>query len=97
MTACVGDRLYTFDTSTRSCQRWNETMTGDPLTPDTECVIAVGLGTTAFVLRPLEGGSSVRLTFDGDALLSPTLVAQVAEPQPSFSAAVQRADAVVRP
>jgi hypothetical protein len=97
VTACVGDHLYTFDTGTRSCQRWNETMTGDPLTPDTECVIAAGFGTTAFVLRPLEGGSSVRLTFDGDALLSPTLVAQVAEPQPSFSSAVQRADTVVRP
>jgi hypothetical protein len=94
VTACVGDHVYTFDASTGNCQRWNETMTGDPLTPDTECAIAVGVGNTAFVLRRFEVGSDVRLTFDGDALLSPTLAAQVAEPQPSFGAAVQRADAL---
>jgi hypothetical protein len=97
VTACVGDHLYTFDTGTGNCQRWNETMTGDPLTPDTECAIAVGVGTTSFVLRPFASGSDVRLTFDGDALLSPTLASQVAEPQPSFGAAVQRAGALVRP
>lgn len=94
MTACAGDRLYTFDTGTGNCQRWNETLTGDPLTPDTECAIAVDV---AFVLRSFEGGSSVRLTFDGDALLSPTLSAQVAEPQSSFGAAVQRAKALAGP
>jgi hypothetical protein len=72
-------------------------MTGDPLTPDAECAIAVGAGTTSFVLRTFEGGSNVRLTFDGDALLSPTLASQVAEPHPSFDAAVQRASALERP
>jgi hypothetical protein len=91
MTACVGDHVYAFDTRTRDCQRWNETMTGDPLTANTECAIDATLGPPALVLRPLEGGSNVRLTFDGDALLSATLAAEVAEAQPSFDAAVQRA------
>ncbi len=51
--------------------------------------------TPSFVLRPIEGGESVWLAFYGDALLSPALLAHVADTQPSLRGAMRRADAVV--
>ncbi len=66
-------------------------MNGPELTSRTECSIETGFPTSSFVMRPLEGGDSLRLTFYGDALLSPELLAHVAEAQPSFPEAVRRA------
>ena len=67
------------------------------MTPRGECSIDKGVATSSFVFRPTEGGTSMRLEFDGDALLSPTLQAQLAQSEPSFRVAIQRADALVRP
>lgn len=91
--ACIGDHVYTYDTRTQNCQKWNDTMTGSPL-PASECVFDAT--PPSFVLRRFETGSNdVRLNLDGDALLSPGLAAQVTERQPSFGAARQRADALL--
>ena len=97
VTACARGRVYTFDATTGRCQARNVlgAETTGRQAPNMECAIVSGDVAPSFVLRPLEGGTSVTLSFYGDALLSTTLAANVAEPEPSFAAAVARADAVV--
>jgi hypothetical protein len=71
-------------------------MNGSPMPPQGQCAV---VGTpTAFVLRGPEGaGKDVWLNFAGDALLSPALTGSVSEKQPSFDAAIRRADALAKP
>jgi hypothetical protein len=91
VTACVDRHVYTFDTRTRTCRKWNDTMSGSPTPATSECV----LDATSFVVRPPGTGQDVHLSVSGDALLSRELAVQVVEPQTSFSAAIERADALV--
>lgn len=93
LTACVGDHVYTFDTGTQQCRKWNETMSGEP-TPAAGC--ALDAFPPSLVLRQIgEATEDVRLNLEGDALLSSGLDADVTERQPSFGAARKRADALV--
>jgi hypothetical protein len=97
VTACVGSHLYAFDAGSAVCQTWSEAAPGPELTPRMECAIDTSVASTSFVLRPGGGGDSVRLPFYGDALLSPDLLAHVAEVEPSFHEATRRVDAIVHP
>jgi hypothetical protein len=90
--ACIGNDVYTLDAQSGRCQRWNATMSEGP-TPAEECVYDAS--PPGFVLRRLGGPEDVRLGISGDALLSPELASQLAERQPSFQAAVKRADALL--
>jgi hypothetical protein len=94
MTACIGDHVYTFDTQSGQCQKWNATMSVSPTSAE-EC--AFEPSPPAFVLRHLEGGKDVRLNVSGDALLSPGLAAQVAAPQRTFQAAIRMATGLSQP
>lgn len=94
MTACIGDHVYTFDTQSGRCQKWNATMSASPTSAE-EC--ALDPSPPAFVLRHFQGGEDVRLRVSGDALLSPGLEAQVAAPQRTFQAAIRMATALSRP
>jgi hypothetical protein len=91
VTACVDDDVYTFDTRSHRCQKRNATSGHGPTPASGECV----LDSSSFVIRRPGAGNDVRLNFSGDALLSPNLAAQVAEPQASFEAAILRANALV--
>lgn len=92
--ACVGDRVYTLERLGGTCRTWTEAMSAPALAPRPECVIDSSPAGPAFVLRRSGWGESVRLPFYGDALLSPELLAHVAETQASFHEAVRRADAL---
>lgn len=94
MTACVGDHVYTLDTESGRCQKWNATMSVSPTSAE-EC--AFDPSPPAFVLRHFQGGEDVRLRVSGDALLSPGLSAQVAAPQRTFQAAIRMATAMSKP
>ena len=97
VTACVDKRVYTFDSNTGRCQTRNA-LGPESLgraAPNIECTIQHGPLTPSFVLRPLGGGTSVTMGFYGDALLSSSLAASLAEPQPTFAAAVERANSLV--
>jgi len=94
ITACVGDRLYTFDDHLSYCDTWSLPMSEPPLARSARCRIEPGPASTSFVLERVGWGEAVRLTFYGDALLSPALLAEVAEPTPSFREATDRADAL---
>jgi hypothetical protein len=91
VTVCIDRHVYTFDTRTRTCRKWNETMTGSPAPATTECV----LDARSFVVRPSGTGQDVRLSVSGDAVVSSELAVQVVEPQVSFPAAIDRANALV--
>jgi hypothetical protein len=98
LTVCTQDHLYTFDRRSGRCQSQTFDPSGATPTPpvspaSVECV----LDTTppSFVLRQLGSGQNVRLSFSGDALLSPALAGQVTAPQRSFQEAVKRADTLV--
>jgi hypothetical protein len=91
LTACIGDRVYTFDTRSQDCQEWNKTMSGSPL-PAEEC--ATQATPPSFVLRRFLGGGDVELTIAGDALLSVGLLGHVSERAASFDAAMRRAEAL---
>ena len=93
VTACIGDDVYTYETETRTCRRWNASM-DDELTGIAECQIMPESAASAFVWRPLGGGAAVDLDIVGDALVSPGL--QPVEPQPSAEAARARADELAR-
>jgi hypothetical protein len=95
VTACVDSRVYRFDEQSRRCQSSLGTIDGLGPPPSMECAIDPGAVEPSLVLRPMEGGESVRLPFYGDALLSPELLAHVAEARPSFREAMRRADALV--
>ncbi len=85
--ACIDDHVYTFDTRSRQCLRWNRAMSGSP-TATAQCAVSP----PSFVLRHFTGGEDVFLNFAGDALLSTELAAQVSERQASFHSAIQRAE-----
>jgi hypothetical protein len=93
-TACIGDRVYTFDTQNRGCLRVDAAMRGAP-TPAEECVVESA--PPAFILRRLDGPNDVQLGISGDGLLSPALAGQRAEREPSLQAAMRRADALYTP
>jgi hypothetical protein len=93
--ACVGDNVYQYDTRTDACARLDATGAQPPATEQAECAIDHGPVSSSFVVRPLEGGTTVRLDFyDGGALLSQPLVAHIAEPRATFTGAVRRADSL---
>jgi hypothetical protein len=94
LTACIGDHVYTFDTRSQQCQKWDAAMSGNPM-PAEEC--EVGGSPPAFVLRRYAFGQDVRLNVSGEALLSPGLAAQVSEPQRTFQAAIRLATALSKP
>ncbi len=94
LTMCIGDHVYTYDERSGSCQRWSRDMSGSPLPAQAECVLVPS--PRSFVLRRLEGPSDVHLNFAGDALLSPAIVSGAAEHEPTFFAAIQRANALVK-
>ena len=65
VTACLGDRLVTFDTRGSNCLRWGAGAGGTITFPTlAECAIESGPG-SSFVLRPLLGGEAVRLPSTG--------------------------------
>jgi hypothetical protein len=95
LTACVGDRVYTFDERTGHCQMQPADKGGSP-TPAGAC--AVSATPPAFVLRRLDGvGEDVWMNFAGDGLLSPALAGAVSDKQPTFDAAIRRADTLAKP
>jgi hypothetical protein len=94
VTACIDDDVYELDTAHGMCRRYGSSLQGPVRTSRAECSIETTDVASSFVLRPLEGGSSVSLSVIGDVLLSRELMAHLAEPQPSFDAAIARADAL---
>ena len=92
--ACVDAHVYQYDTRTGACMKLDGAAAEPPLTERAECAVEHGLVTSSFVVRPLEGGATVRLDFyPGGALLSQALVAHIADRRPTFIGAVHRADA----
>lgn len=89
LTACIDDHVYTFDTRDQRCREWNRTMSGGSATAE-EC--AFNSTPPSFVLRRFMGGEDVELTIAGDALLSVGLAGHVSEREPSFHAAIRRAE-----
>jgi hypothetical protein len=94
VTACIEDRVYEYDTRSEQCRRWDALMTGPAGPAQAECSVVESGGSSTFVVRPFGGGESMRLDFQGDALLSPPLLAHVVEARPSFEEARREADAV---
>jgi hypothetical protein len=94
LTACIGDHVYTYDTQSQQCQKWDAAMSGSPM-PAEECVVSGS--PPAFVLRRYELGKDVRLNVSGEGLLSPGLAGQVSEPQRTFQAAIRLATALSNP
>ena len=94
ITACIGDNVYTFDTQSGQCQKWNATMSGSPTSAE-GC--ALDPSPPAFVLQHFQGGEDLRLNLSGDALLSPGLAAQVAAPQRGFQAAIRMVTQLSQP
>jgi hypothetical protein len=92
LTACVGHHVYTVDTRTGRCLEQPADLSMGPMTSDADCSVS---GTPpSLVLRRPEEGRDVQLSVWGNGLLSPELVGSISERQPSFNAAVQRADAL---
>jgi hypothetical protein len=93
--ACIGENVYRYDTHTDACARLDATGAQPPVTDQAECAIDHGPVSSSFVVRPMEGGATVRLDFyAGGALLSQALVAHIAEPRTTFTGAVRRADSL---
>jgi len=97
VTACIGEHVYRYWANSQRCLQWDAAMTGPPVTPNAECAIVSDGVTTSFVVRPLEGGSSLHVDLYGQALLSDPLLAHVAERSPDFDAAKARADRLRAP
>ncbi len=93
--ACIGDHLYRSEPRSALCGTWAMPVAGPAMSSGFECGIDQGVLVDELVVRPFGGGESMRLPFYGDALLSPALVAHVAEAQPSFEEATRRADALL--
>jgi hypothetical protein len=91
VTVCVEDDVYTFDTRSGGCQKRNAAAGRSPTAASGECV----LDASSFVIRRPGADNDIRLNFSGDALLSPSLAVQLAEPQVSFDQAIARANALV--
>jgi hypothetical protein len=90
-TACVGRDLIVFDTRTKICRSRPMLAPGPMSLAQYECVMVRAPGGPYLSIRALSGGDTVRLGVYGNALLSNALLAHVAEPAPSFDAAIRRA------
>lgn len=93
LTMCVGNRVYTYDEQTQSCQRWSRDMSGSPLPAQATCARVAS--PPGFVIRRENGAGDVHMNLAGDALLSSTLTG-AAERRHSFYSAIQRANAMVK-
>jgi hypothetical protein len=89
VTACIGDDVFTYESPSGVCRRWNAAME-DELTGNAECQLTRESAGSTFVVRPLGGGEAVDLAVVGDALVSSRLLR--AEPQASEEAATRKAD-----
>ena len=96
ITACIGDTVYRYEPVSAQCWQSNADMSSPPREADAECsVVTTDIG-SAFVVRHFDGSATTRLDFYGDDLLSPVLLASVAERWPTFDEAVRRADHLPR-
>jgi len=95
ITACARGQVYTYDEQTNACGRWDAEITSLFPSTGTICEVTHGPVTTTFVLSPLGGGDSTRIDIYDGALLSSELVAVVAQPEPSWEAALARANELV--
>jgi hypothetical protein len=92
ITVCARNHVYSYDIRTKQCLRWDPTMTLASSSSREQCAITHGPVTEEFALRPLGGGASTHVVIQAGALLSPELAAHLAEPEPSWEAAVRRAE-----
>jgi hypothetical protein len=95
LTVCAKDKVYTFDVNTNQCTEWDAAMSARAESPGDECYVAKG-AFDSFVINPFGGGAAMRMEMRDEALLSPALAAEVAEPAPTFKEAVRRVEERVK-
>ena len=94
--ACIGDRLYAYDTRSARCEAWLDLANTPSLEREQQCAIDTSTAAAAFIVSTSGTDEPLSIPLYDDALMSAPLVGSVAEPQASFHEAVQRADAILK-